>query len=463
MQPAEWIKHRLIATLVVTVVAFMPVAIPGPAIFLQKWIAGQSQENPGFLLTPIENQTWFLAFGSVALLILLLSFGSLKWHQYSRIQNIIIVSVQVWFLVVSLRALFTAGILWSYTELFVLAGSLVVFWATLLAAQRDVNLIRKFAMVSIPITFTICAIAILQNFGADPLPYSETVSGRNETIQGKNVIASTFGHPNYMGSFLVPQTLLLIGYGATFKGRLIQVILGLLTCLVIYVLLLAGTRGPFIAFVAGMMTFIVLNSTSGRFSRWFVAGAGTLILVLVAVLYFSPEARPGFLIQDRIFATKEIATRTLYWAAGLHAFSENPILGIGVGQFDEQFARILTEMPATREGEIWYFALSETIRGVRPGYMHNDHLQILVELGLIGFSAWVTLWATLLGSAVGGLRISSPYYVGLISAMVAFFIDAVFSFPFHIPCSAVLFWFIVALFINANGPPYCSKNPEMQT
>lgn len=124
-----------------------------------------------------------------------------------------------------------------------------------------------------------------------------------------------------------------------------------------------------------------------RRERAFPAAAMFGILVVLAMLPFIPEAyweRLGTLIG--LSEDKTLDRRLSYNIIGLQLFIENPVFGVGPGNFEHHYVD-----PRFRyiPGRTWL-----------PRQLHNTFLSVLVEFGLIGFSCFMIV----VGGALKQLR-----------------------------------------------------------
>ena len=139
-----------------------------------------------------------------------------------------------------------------------------------------------------------------------------------------------------------------------------------------------GSRGGAVALVAAVLVAFVWMSWKNK--ARFLAVAGVVVVVawgrgLVADLLLNPNVQ-------RIVSNEgglDSARRDL-WAFGLDLWSENLVLGVGPGQF-----QVLS---------------SGLIDASRGNVVHNTYLSVGVELGLVGFFCFFSLWAWLGVSAV---------------------------------------------------------------
>jgi O-antigen ligase len=126
------------------------------------------------------------------------------------------------------------------------------------------------------------------------------------------------------------------------------------------------TRSTLFGQIAGFVVFFYLSSVKKRKFEF------TLVMIYFVMI---------FLIDPLIFLKfKEIGhetvpfERVVIWLTSLRIFMDHPITGIGFGNFMgfyEQYVRVPTHI---------------------FGHAHNDFINVAVNAGIIGFSAFVWLW-----------------------------------------------------------------------
>lgn len=210
--------------------------------------------------------------------------------------------------------------------------------------------------------------------------------------------------PNVLG--LVSALLLLFAAfgGVTSKARyrIALAAAGLLG------LLLAKSVASFVAagFVLALGASLASRSAATaphRAARALLAVALAAILVVTAVQFLRPEASPG----SESFRSGSTAQRIILGAAGLEIFERNPIIGAGWRQSsspqvigDREIAmEVRRRFPDARP--IFY-------PDVTPGSVHNTYVQILADLGLVGFGLFVALIVTVAVRVRGLLRRLGP-------------------------------------------------------
>lgn len=199
-----------------------------------------------------------------------------------------------------------------------------------------------------------------------------------------------------------------------------------ISCLVLtgFTVILAASRGGFAGLVAAILFMVWRSRQRARNLVW----AGALLIPLVLAAPVSPVQR---LLHPRHDDVESEERRLELWKAGLRMVVENPLTGVGLGNFKP----LVTE-----------FADSEAFEG---GVAHNSYVEIAAEMGLPGLVAFVAvLW-----SALGSLqnvaqqsveseplllqRVAQGLQAGLLGAAVAiFFVSAQYQ---------KLFWLTIFL------------------
>jgi O-antigen ligase len=304
---------------------------------------------------------------------------------------------RVWALIVTM---FIAGVLlswmWNYATSFTPPALITLvrwmFWTVAFLAslyqgsrlQDGMNLLRA-------ISVGILATALLRLYEAVGLGRIGAWSG--VTIFSQNdygLLFSTF--------FAFPLILMLWGRGT---GRALGAIAA---TAIILAAAVNGSRGAWIGVIISLAAVVMLTLISGKHHRWMgVVTALTIVGINVAAV--STDSLPRF-VSDR-FSTfsrlendKSFAIRVLMVQKGLTLFEENPVAGVGVGQFSATSADL--ELPALlRYG-------SQASFNSRSA--HNAYVAMLAETGLLGcipFAMMLVLLLTKGARSSLGVRVAS--------------------------------------------------------
>jgi O-antigen ligase len=137
----------------------------------------------------------------------------------------------------------------------------------------------------------------------------------------------------------------------------------------------ASLIATFVAFTFSLFAWRAADRTFRAVSLALMAGLG------LSLVHFAPAPQ-----RNRLSTiTKEVTTGTLHgrtriWKAGLKAFKQHPLIGVGSGAYP-------------RATEPWLG--KPTVAGFQY-VAHNTFLSVLVECGLAGFAIFALLLGTLL-------------------------------------------------------------------
>lgn len=130
------------------------------------------------------------------------------------------------------------------------------------------------------------------------------------------------------------------------------------------------------------------------------------------------------------------------WGNSMYMFADHWLLGVGLGNW-------------TNEYDAYQSSWRQDVKLLDNFYhanAHNDYVEILVELGIIGFGIFLWLLYKLLASVAVVLRnmtMETLYALGPIIALTGFATNAMFSFPLKQPSTSLLaisYVFILGVF-----------------
>ena len=256
-----------------------------------------------------------------------------------------------------------------------------------------------------------------------------TEAGSFLTAEGEveQRIASTFTHPNQLGGFLAILVALGAGLSQVFQSYWGRAACWSMTTLAAVATVLTFSRGALLA-IAALGLFYAVSRRA-----WPLLVAGVVAVVLLAPSTLG-ERFGG--IEDP--QNPEVATRIDLWDAGLQAFAEAPVAGVGLNGYAASY--VATE----RTGRT--FLGSGTPFAV-PENAHNLYINTLAEQGLIGFAALllVVLLAFRLAFSLRGSPQPRVRGIGLalLGALIVVLVHGIFDLTLFDPKSSVLMWTIL--------------------
>lgn len=228
-------------------------------------------------------------------------------------------------------------------------------------------------------------------------------------------------------------------------------------------------RASFIATAAGLVLLALISLALPRFRPQSLLRA--LLLLIAFASAFALQSVPSPFTKEDYVATappvfsrlketnaEDVNTRArfLFWRAALEMVRERPATGIGADNYDVAFADARARFSAANP-ESPLVEINEGFLAVRA---HNEYLQIFAELGVVGFSLFLSFIGALLWVAFRALRHArSPLVPGAIASLATFAITSgASSVSFRWMGSGLIFFFAAAIVLRfANVEAQVSK------
>lgn len=202
----------------------------------------------------------------------------------------------------------------------------------------------------------------------------------------------TVGDPNFLAATLVAGVAFAVaGFVAARGLPLLRLATAGATGLCLIAFFLTGSRGGLVAFGVALVAAVVV---AGRWRAKAVVAVVVLAACTVGYLttYAPPEVRERIASASQGEVEREEGRFTI-WAVGWRMFEDNPIEGVGTGNFPQESIHYVLE-----PGSV--FRTDRVID--QPPVAHNTYLGTLAELGIVGallylgiltFSIWCALVA----------------------------------------------------------------------
>lgn len=187
-------------------------------------------------------------------------------------------------------------------------------------------------------------------------------------------------------------------------------------------------RGAWVGFVGGLGVML-LTLRRGRI----VMLVGLALVLSMALL--GPE-RLSSRVRSFVDPSDATARERLYmWRSGLAMWREHPWLGVGPGGVKRSYAQ---------------YALPEAVKK-STSHIHSSPLQILVERGVVGLTAWLSIWIVFFVSTWRLLRRldecerERSVVVGSLAAITGFLVTGLTEWSFGDAEVALVAWTLAAL------------------
>ncbi|MBM7645051.1 O-antigen ligase [Scopulibacillus daqui] len=306
--------------------------------------------------------------------------------------------------------------------------------------------------------------------------FSLNQSGMYALNEAKGRVASTFVNPNYYAGFInfvLPCVLLFVV--CYVKSKFLQ-IFGMAVCGILLInLILTYTRAGWVTFIGGLFLIFVFSGKAfykGLFKWRIIISA----VVIIAVLFNMPDVQlrtksalhaMSNVIQTYIGDDQEkkaadennnieenqsiesiredhntevaVVSRTILWKTGWMMFKENPMLGVGEGNYLVRYPDYVKKYPNLNLG---YRAYS----------VHNSYLKILAETGILGLITFLSIFAVYYYFIARQYFLSNhrirPIIVAIFAGSATYFMQNLTNNLYFIPQVNVIFWIVSGLLFN---------------
>ena len=190
----------------------------------------------------------------------------------------------------------------------------------------------------------------------------------------------------------------------------------------------------FSLFVMGTLAFGTRQLSWVASSRKRQGGAVGLVAALVlAGFVFLPPDRLILRFAQLVSTDPTGGGRAQLWAETIPLIGAYPVFGCGLGGYETAF---------------WRFKVSGPL--LTDDFAHNDYLQLLAELGLVGFAIGATLAFSVVRMAVRrAVRSADPgaryFAVACAGALAAILLHSLADFNLYIPANAMLLAWIAGM------------------
>jgi O-antigen ligase len=230
-----------------------------------------------------------------------------------------------------------------------------------------------------------------------------------------------------------------------FTSRFVQIVAGC-AILAIAIALLAAIiqsvcRMAFLASLAGLFAGGTLALSSKRLDskrplRWrgkLLPFAGLGLAVFFAFVLLPHDALMGRFTELASTENVSADARGQIWRDTVGLIKAFPIFGCGLGGFQSCFLRFKTVAPMNT-----------------VDYAHNDYLQVLAEVGVIGFVAGLLFVGRLLYRTLRAVRaahsVDERYLaIACVSSMTAMLLHSLVDFNMYVPANGMVFAWVAGI------------------
>jgi hypothetical protein len=256
---------------------------------------------------------------------------------------------------------------------------------------------------------------------------------------------SLLPHPNILAGVFFTSLLALV-YGLTAKQGFIRLVSLLIMITGLWVFLLTFSRGGYLAFAAGSFALLPLLWRTKRAQNGL--GITLIVAIIVGVSFFLMYrpllfARAGVGLESTELYS--VAERTVLSQTAVRAIIDNPLIGVGAGNFPWRAS--------------YYLFYDDS--PVRGNYVHNALLAVWAELGIIGLALFVLALVFGIEAAFKAIRGGEGDVTGravLLAGVIALVVAGLFEhYPYTLLQMQTLQWGLLATALQ----PSHSQTPDL--
>ena len=270
--------------------------------------------------------------------------------------------------------------------------------------------------------------------------------------------AATFKNKNIFSQYLVIALPLISALYAIETNRLKQWFLGLTATLAVVMIIYAKTRAAWLAvsfqLVLLAVSFVFIKSLASTIklsNRWLQIGCFALLAIVMVHFDkdgFNPNAVIGIANEAQSIVTEANTERNngsirlVNWSNTLIMIKENGLLGVGLGNWQVEYP-----LYKSKSLQDW-MAVSNVIWN----YTHNDYLETVASLGVVGAIIMLSMLIGLLMLLVPLRHSTKPIvHTSAMLSLAGLGVTAVFSFPLQLIHSIVYTFCIVGILLAGLG------------
>ncbi len=235
--------------------------------------------------------------------------------------------------------------------------------------------------------------------------------------------AGFFGHPMTFAGFscLYLPILLVAFLDKRVSGRW-QWAAGVLFAFGLVALALNGTRGAWLA-----VAVVIVSLLGYYFFHCRKAAVLALCCLLVAGVGFSQcdrfASRAETITDSKYQSNSE---RLLMWQSAFHMFRDHPVLGVGLGQYKDNYQKKYI-LPEAKEREI--------------EHAHNNFIQMAAENGAVGLAGFLALISGFIGVSLWRFwKWKNPYALMMAASTLALVLQGLTEYNFGNSAVMKCFW-----------------------
>lgn len=331
----------------------------------------------------------------------------------------------IYMILITLATLFSVTLVGSIRDYVIYVFAFTLFYVLISQLDNREQLYRFITWLLLG-SLLVSLYGVYQYIIGVPAESGWVDSTQNPDLQTR--VFSVFGNPNILAEYL----LLVIPYGlavglAVTDYRKKLIFFGI-TGAMAFTMLLTFSRGGWLALAVAIVLFALMKD------RRLLMLIFLLGVVGIILLPFMPDVITQRLASIGNLQDSSNNYRIILWSEAITIIKDFWATGVGFGHL--AFREVYAEYMITR---------TKT-----PFHVHNTYLQVLVEMGVLGFTVFMWLLVSIFKTGIKSLMLSKDNFVNyiIIASLAAIFgilVQGMSENIFYLPKIIMMFWINVAV------------------
>ena len=254
------------------------------------------------------------------------------------------------------------------------------------------------------------------------LPYIEISRNVQYNFAFNNFLNGNFPNRNITSAIYLVQLPFVLHVFKNTESKLLKIVSSAISFLLVYMVFMLGSRTAYVIliclFFAYLIIFVMSKDKKIRsYFLTFILLVSSCFVLSTLTLGTQSDAYAVNRIQTIDFNESSTNTRLRYYQYGIDQLFQNPLLGVGLGNWK------IVSIDRDKENIISYIV---------PYTMHNDFLEVGAELGLIGLLIFLSIFYFGLKNAweIYNRNKVDPEFMIIPICLLIYLVDSNFNFPF---------------------------------
>mgnify|MGYP001597964892 FL=1 len=243
----------------------------------------------------------------------------------------------------------------------------------------------------------------------------------------------TLGNSNAVAQYLIMIIPVAVGIMLGSKNLKCMIVWACIISIIGSCLILTFAKGAWLGLSGALLFFVALNARK-KVALMFLTG-------VAAVLFITGLFANGRLTQ--IFREEDkdatFSGRVAMWQSSIKMIQVHPFLGSGLNNFYLLFPKFQVSK------------FNEVLPNRRPMQVHNDYIQLAVEVGILGLAAflWIVVRYMKYGMSIIKSNRDKWLTSGLVCGIIALLIHSLTDFGLQMPTPAMMMWAFMGITVAA--------------